>query len=154
MKRSPAAAFWLAMLPGAGHVYLGQTSKGFTLILAFVSSIVLASEASGAFFGPLIAFVVIFSMIDAHRSAVEHNLLVETGQPLPRPQDLGFALGKWWGWVLIALGVVFTVDNYGWFRIDWIFDLWPIGLIALGVYILRSPTKASNVAPQHSSDDG
>ena len=79
MKRSPAAAFWLSLLPGVGHVYVGQPTKGLVLIVSVASAIYLATEGAGAFIGIIIPFLWIFSMIDAHRSAVELNHLVDTG---------------------------------------------------------------------------
>ena len=141
MKRSPAAAFWLSLLPGVGHVYVGQPTKGLVLIVSVASAIYLASEGAGAFVGIIIPFLWIFSMIDAHRSAVELNHLVDTGQPLPTQTEV-FAFSKWWGWALIVVGVVFTVDNYGWFEIDWILDLWPVAIIAMGVTILKKSASA------------
>ncbi len=155
MKRSPAAAFWLSLLPGAGHVYIGQPTKGLVLIVSVASAIYLASEGAGAFVGIIIPFLWIFSMIDAHRSAVELNHLIDTGQPPPLGRDQGFALSSWWGWVLIVIGVIFTIDNYGWFDIDWIFNLWPVVLIALGVYLLKkpAPTPPSSELPKTESED-
>ena len=155
MKRSPATAFWLSLLPGAGHVYIGQPTKGLVLIVSVASAIYLASEGAGAFVGIIIPFLWIFSMIDAHRSAVELNHLIDTGQPLPLGRDQGFAISSWWGWVLIVIGVVFTVDNYGWFDIDWIFKLWPVVLIASGVYLLKktAPTPLSSEVPNTEADD-
>jgi len=155
MKRSPAAAFWLSMLPGAGHVYIGQPTRGLVLIVSVASAIYLASEGAGAFVGIIIPFLWIFSMIDAHRGAVELNHLIDTGQPLPLGRDQGLALSTWWGWALIVLGVVFTIDNYGWLDIDWIFNLWPVVLIALGVYLLKKPvpTPPSSELPEIESDD-
>jgi hypothetical protein len=138
MKRSPAAAFWLSLVPGIGHVYIGQPAKGLVLIVSVASAIYLAAEGPGAFMGLLIPFLWIFSMIDAHRSAVELNHLLDSGQPPPDP-SVGFRFGKWWGWALIAVGAVMMIDNYGWFDLDWIQDLWPIGIIALGIYILKKP---------------
>jgi hypothetical protein len=156
MKRSPATAFWLSMLPGAGHVYIGQPTKGLVLIVSVASAIYLASEGAGAFVGIIIPFLWIFSMIDAHRSAVELNHLIDTGQPIPLSGDPGFAISSWWGWVLIVIGVVFTVDNYGWLDIDWIFKLWPVILIALGVYLLKKPASAppASELPKTEADDG
>ncbi len=152
MKRSPAAAFWLSLIPGIGHVYIGQPAKGLLLIVSVASAIYLAAEGPGAFMGILIPFLWIFSMIDAHRSAVELNHLIETGQQLPDPSE-GFAFESWWGWALVAIGVVLMVDNYGLFDIDWIEDLWPIAIIALGIYILKKPRGLSvaSTAEQSSS---
>ena len=135
MKRSPATALWLSMLPGAGHIYVGQARKGILLIILFACAIQLADHT--AFFGVMIPFIWLFGVIDAYRSAQEHNLLVETGRSLPKPA--AFAFTRWWGWGLIGLGVVFFVDNFGWLNIEWIWNFWPLGLIGFGVYILRQP---------------
>ena len=47
MKRSPSAAVFLSLLPGLGHVYVGQAAKGFLLGLSFFLAIQLADEAAG-----------------------------------------------------------------------------------------------------------
>ena len=61
MKRSPAAAMWLSLLPGAGHVYIGQASKGLVLVVLAGLAIHLADR------GPdgsqlLIPFIWLFSI--------------------------------------------------------------------------------------------
>ena len=145
MKRSPAAAFWLSLIPGMGHVYVGQPTKGLVLIVSVASAIYLASEGAGAFMAMIIPFLWVFSMIDAHRSAIELNLRLESGQRPPDPSE-GFAFGPWWGWALIVVGVVLTIDNYGWLDIDWIQDLWPVAIIALGVYILKKPAAVGSTS--------
>ena len=39
--------------------------------------------------------------------------------------------------VLIGLGILFLLNTFGWFHIGWVFrQLWPLILIALGVYVL------------------
>jgi TM2 domain-containing membrane protein YozV len=159
MKRSPAAALFLSLIPGAGHVYVGQPSKGLILILSFASAIYLSAEGAGAFFGIMIAFVLVYSMIDAHRTAVALNHLVDTGQS-PVAASEAFAPSQWWGWALIVVGVVFTLDNFGWFgfELDWIINLWPFGLIALGIYFLKKPslpaaTTATTSAPAEADAD-
>ncbi len=90
-------------------------------------------------------------MIDAYRSAQEHNLLVETGRSLPKPA--AFAFTRWWGWALIGLGTVFFVDNFGWLEIEWLWNFWPLGLIGLGVFILTRPavpeSDITSEAPPH-----
>lgn len=146
MKRSPAVAFWLSLLPGAGHVYVGQPTKGLVLIVSVASAIYLASEGAGAFTGIIIPFLFIYSMIDAHRRAVAINHQLETGERTVEP-DESYPFSQWWGWALIVLGVVFTLDNFGWLDIDWIFDLWPLALIALGLYILKKPAPAPGTEP-------
>ena len=137
MKRSPAAAFWLSLLPGAGHVYVGLPLKGLVLIL-LVGATIHTVDNGAEGLGILIPFLWIYSMIDAYRYAQELNHRLETGQPVPSTTN-EMAVGKWWGWALIVLGALFTLQNFGLFDLDWLFDLWPVGLIGLGVYILRKP---------------
>ena len=141
MKRSPAAALWLSLLPGVGHVYIGQASKGFLLILLVACAIQLVDRGADSF-GIIVAFLWLYAMIDAYRSAYEHNLLVETGRSLPKPAAFSFT--RWWGWALIGLGAVFFVDNFGWLEIDWLWNFWPLVLIGLGVYILKQPAVSQS----------
>ena len=136
MKRSPAAALWLSLLPGAGHVYIGQASKGFVLIVLVACAIQIVDHGADSF-GVMIAFLWLYAMIDAYRSAQEHNLLVETGRPLPKPA--AFAFTRWWGWALVGVGTVFLVDNFELLDIEWLWNFWPLGLVGLGVFILKQP---------------
>lgn len=146
MKRSPAAALWLSLIPGAGHVYVGQLSKGLLLILLVISTIHLVSNGAGEF-GIFIPFLWLYGMLDAYASAQAYNRVIEAGSPPPR--NTSFAFSKWWGFLLIALGVLFTLDNAGLLDLDDLASLWPLGLVALGVYILRqqAPSGAAGETP-------
>jgi hypothetical protein len=145
MKRSPSAAVFLSLLPGLGHIYVGQVAKGFLLGLSFVLAIRMADEGGGPF-GILIPFLLLYAMVDAHRAAVEVNRIVASGGTPPKGPDFG--LTKWWGYILIGLGVLFTLDNFDLFDFEWIWRLWPLGLIALGVFILkRRPEPVASAPP-------
>ncbi len=148
MKRSPSAAVFLSLLPGLGHIYVGQVAKGFLLGLAFVLAIRMVDEVSGPF-GIFIPFLLLFSMVDAHRAAVELNRIVASGGTPPKGPDFG--LTKWWGYVLIGLGVLFTLENFDLIDFEWVWRLWPLGLIALGIFILRRrPESATPAIPSYS----
>jgi len=55
------------------------------------------------------------------------------------PDDKQVPVGAY---VLIALGVLFLLNTFGWFHIGWIFrQLWPLILIALGVYVLMKRNR-------------
>jgi len=145
MKRSPSAAVFLSLLPGLGHIYVGQVAKGFLLGLSFVLAIRMADEGGGPF-GILIPFLLLYAMVDAHRAAVEVNRIVASGGTPPKGPDFG--LTKWWGYILIGLGVLFTLENFDLIDFEWIWRLWPVGLIALGIFILRRrPEPAASAAP-------
>jgi hypothetical protein len=139
MKRSPSAAVFLSLLPGLGHVYVGQAAKGFLIGLSFVLTIRMTDE--GGPFGILIPFLILYAMVDSHRAAVELNRIVAAGGTPPKGPDFG--LTKWWGYILIGFGVLFTLENFDLVDFDWILRLWPLGLIALGIFILRRRPEAA-----------
>ncbi len=136
MKRSPSAAVFLSLLPGLGHIYVGQVAKGFLLGVSFVLAIQMTGSSGGPF-GILIPFILLYAMVDAHRAAVEVNRIVASGGTLPKGPDFG--LTKWWGYILIGLGLLFTLDNFDLIDFEWMARLWPVALIAIGIYILRRP---------------
>ncbi|HJS75718.1 MAG TPA: DUF5668 domain-containing protein [Vicinamibacteria bacterium] len=146
MKRSPSAAVFLSLLPGLGHIYVGQAAKGLLILLSAFLTIRMVDESNGLF-GMFIPFVWLYAMIDAHRSAVEVNRIVAAGGIPPRGPDFG--LTKWWGYILIGLGVLFTLDNFDLIEFEWIVRLWPLGLIALGIFILRRPQSVAPAMPTY-----
>ena len=145
MKRSPAATFWLSLLPGLGHLYLGQLQKGILFAIAAFGLIRLAGEADGAI---LLVFIVwLYSMLDAHRSAQEINRAIDAGI---EPAPTGMALNKYWGWGLIAAGILLTLVSRGTIDVDAILEFWPVVLILLGIRILWRPA-APAVAPSSTA---
>jgi LiaI-LiaF-like transmembrane region len=143
MKRSPSAAFWLSLIPGAGHVYVGQATKGIVLIVVAGSVIQMTSRGAGGF-GIVIPFIWLYAMLDAHRAAVEVNRRLASGREIPPSTDI--APAKWWGYVLVVLGVLFLLESMDLIDFDWIWRLWPFGLIGLGIYVLRKKSEPAPVA--------
>ncbi len=153
MKRSPSAAVFLSLLPGLGHIYVGQVAKGFLIGLTFALGIHMVDEVAGPL-GILIPFLLLYAMVDAHRAAVEVNRIVASGGTPPKGPDLGIT--KWWGYLLIGLGALFTLENFDLIDFEWISRLWPLALIALGIFILKrraepetpsAPAYAEPIAP-------
>jgi TM2 domain-containing membrane protein YozV len=129
---------------GVGAVYNGQYAKGLAHMLIFIGLVFGASQAGdtyGPIFGLCIAAFYIYQIIDAVRSA--HA--IRTGQPAPDP----FGLAKTFGTgervnfnrvpvgaiVLIGLGVLFLLNTMGLFHAYWIHRMWPVILIAIGVWL-------------------
>lgn len=160
MKRSPAAAFWLSALPGLGHIYLGQTAKGFAFGLVTVGLINLVSSGRGDLFGILIPIYWFFVMIDAHRSTQAVNARIEAGADATGFLDGGDS--KWWGGALIGIGIFFLLLNFDIIDLDWLWQFWPILLIVLGVRLIRpeffpkptaaSPAQAAGEPPQADAE--
>lgn len=143
----PAVATVLAIfLPfGVPSIYIGQYAKGLAHLLIFVLLIFGVSTApgdSGAVFGVGIAFYYFYQILDAYRSA----RAVQLGEPPFDPLGLQRAFGSGGervdvsrvpvgAVVLIGLGVLLLLHNAGVFRFWWIGRLWPLVLIALGVWL-------------------
>jgi hypothetical protein len=141
-RKSPALAGFLSMFPGIGHVYLGLYQRAFAIGGAFVLMVALTSHNGGSFFGPIIAFVWFFGIIDAIRQAkaINRGQLAEAG--FAGEQQLKAAAGSGsltWGVILVGLGGLWLIDRY--FEIDWSFmEEWggPAAFILLGLVLIVS----------------
>ena len=142
---------------GVGAVYNGQYTKGLAHLLIFVALVLGASQGGdtgGAIFGLGIAFFYIYQIIDAVRSA--HA--IRAGQPAPDPFGLSraFTTGERVDFnrvpvgalVLIGLGVLFLLNTMGLFHAYWIHRLWPLILIAIGVWLFVKRFSPPGGAPR------
>jgi hypothetical protein len=134
---SPAAATALGFVPGLGAVYNGEYIKALIHIVVFAALIGILSsndmsDAYQSMFGILLGVFYLYMPIDAYRVAKARQAgttpssLLESGRS-NRP--IGAA-------VLIILGVLFLLNNFGWLRGDWVAKASPVALIALGVWLL------------------
>lgn len=144
--KSPVLAGFLSMFPGLGHLYLGLYQRGFAFGGAFILSIGFASHRGEHFFGPVIAFIWFFAIIDAVRQAhaINRGYVSESGfatEPQLRRASTGSA-GLTWGIILVGLGVLWLIDRY--MNIDWSFmETWgtPAALILLGLVLVISHVR-------------
>ncbi len=141
--KSPVLAGFLSMFPGLGHLYLGLYQRGIVFGIAFVMCIGLAHRR-GEFFGPVIAFIWFFAIIDAVRQAhaINRGYVAESGfGPSPaqiRRASSGTA-GLTWGVILTGIGALWLIDRY--VDIDWsFFDRWgaPAAFILLGLILIAT----------------
>jgi hypothetical protein len=142
--KSPVLAGFLSMFPGLGHLYLGLYQRGIAFGIAFVVCISFSAHGRGEFFGPLIAFVWFFAIIDAVRQAhaINRGYVAESGfGPSPaqiRRASSGTA-GLTWGVILVGIGALWLIDRY--VDIDWsFFDRWgaPAAFILLGIILIAT----------------
>ncbi|MEX0879581.1 MAG: hypothetical protein WEB59_14180 [Thermoanaerobaculia bacterium] len=145
-RKSPGLAGFLSMFPGLGHLYLGLYQRAFAIGGAFILLISLTSHGrSGEFFGPMIAFLWFFGIIDAVRQAkaINRGQLAEAG--FAGEQQLKAAAGSaglTWGVILVGLGSLWLIDRY--FEMDWTFmDEWgaPAAFILLGLILIVSHVR-------------
>lgn len=135
LRKSPALAAWLSLMPGLGQIYVGYYKAGFITILVVVSIIMLLARSGdtvGPFLGPFLAFFWVFNMIDAHRKARMYNLHLLGTETIKPPTDSPLTLGVIFlvAGALLTLGITFDMD------MSFMEDIWPLGLLGVGVYML------------------
>jgi TM2 domain-containing membrane protein YozV len=165
---SPGLAAILGFIPGVGAMYNGEYAKGFIHVLIFASLIWAADHVSGIF-GIGIAAFVLYMPIEAYRTAKAREMGLQPpdplgfnnlnlfgsanqpatagavagapveGQPVEEPYSGGSRIPVG-AFVLIGLGVIFLLEQFGWFHFDWFGRFWPIILIAVGIRVLMKRT--------------
>jgi TM2 domain-containing membrane protein YozV len=157
---SPGLAFLLGLIPGVGAIYNGQYVKGLihVVVLGILISIVSTGDAAGGLeplFGMMIGVWVFYMAFEAYHTARKRQL----GQPVDefsslvplRGQQSTFPVAPA---ILIALGVLFLLNNMEILRFSQIIRYWPIALIALGVYMLYERVSASDRPRDHHGPTG
>jgi len=143
-KTHPGIALVLGFIPGLGAVYNGEYIKGLIHVAIFGGIIALLNtdmpSAYYAFLGIALGCFYFYMPIEAYRTAKAREL----GEP--QPADLVYGGGRkpMGAFVLIALGILFLLANFGLLRSQWLAKGWPIGLIAIGAWILVDRMKSSS----------
>ena len=134
----PAVAFLLGFIPGLGAVYNGEYNKAILHIVIFGGIIVGLASDLGDNLQVLFIFLVcvfpFYMAIDAMRVARAK----QTGEPLSDPLENWSAKRPVGPIILIGLGALFLLNNFGlfdYFRVKQLFV--PLLLIGIGVFMLR-----------------
>jgi hypothetical protein len=137
---SPGVAFILGLIPGVGAIYNGQYAKGLihVFILGMLFTIVGGNDMGG--FEPLFAVLIpgfwAYMAFEAYHTAKLRQL----GQPVDEFSSLvpghGGSRFPVAPILLIALGVIFLLNNLEIFELRRMLRFWPVMLIALGLYML------------------
>jgi hypothetical protein len=146
---SPGLAFLLGLIPGVGAIYNGQYVKGLVhvIILGILISIVNSGDASGGLeplLGMMIGVWVFYMAFEAYHTARKRQM----GQPVDEFSSLVSLHGHGSHFpvapaVLIAVGLLFLLNNMEIIRFSQFIRYWPIALIGLGVYMLYERVSAS-----------
>ena len=131
----PKRAALFACIPGIGAVYNRQYEK------AAIHFAVLAGLWTSADRGPEVFHLAgisfwVFTIIDAYRSAqdlLQRRLTAPPAEEGSKSDGLPF-----WGGLLILLGLLFFLENLGFFSFSFLQRYWPLGLVALGLYLIYS----------------
>ena len=160
---SPGLAFLLGWIPGVGAIYNGQYVKGImhVVVLGILIGIVNSDEASGGLqplFGMMIAAWFAYMAFEAYHTAKKRQLgypVDEFSSILPRRGASTFPVAPI---VMIALGVLFLLNNLDILHFGQLLRYWPVALIGLGAYMLyqRLPRSGehsgSHPAPEVTHD--
>jgi Domain of unknown function (DUF5668)/B-box zinc finger len=141
---NPALAMVLGFIPGLGAVYNGQYMKAAIHVLIFGGLVAaLSSDMPGgidAFFGIALAAFVCYMPLDAYRTAKARTL----GEPEPPNLLDGPGRKPVGAFVLIGIGVLLLMGNFGWLQHDWFEKSWPVALIVIGGWLLWDRMKATS----------
>jgi len=142
---SPGLAFILGLIPGVGAIYNGQYAKGIihVVVLGLLISITSSGASGGmeAMFGLLIMLWFFYMAFEAYHTAKrrQSGLPVDEFSSIFPVRGQGFPAAPV---VLIALGVLFLLNNLDIIRFQHMARYWPVALIALGVYLLYARLSA------------
>jgi hypothetical protein len=141
---SPGAAFVLGMIPGVGAIYNGQYAKGIVHVI-IVALLIMAADNSGYGTGPLFGLLIpgfwFYMAFEAYHTARRKR------EGLPVDEFSGLGLGERnsrfpiAAVLLIGFGTIFLLNNLGIVRFAELMQYWPVGMIALGLYMLVARMK-------------
>lgn len=136
---NPGLAFLLGLVPGLGAIYNGEYNKALIHIVIFAAIILgLSTDLGNGLTAIFVLAVIIFPLymaIDSMRVAKARA----TGEVVQDPLELWSKQKPVGALILIAAGVLFLLNNFGffdYFRVRQIFL--PLLLIGVGVLMLRN----------------
>ncbi len=139
---NPALAATLGFIPGLGAVYNGEYVKALIQVLIFGGLIagVSSDMSSGyiAFLSIALGCFYCYMPIDAYRVAKARR----AGQAEPEPLVEARGARPIGAFLLILIGVLFLLSEFSaLLQTDWFEKAWPIGLIALGGWLIWDRTR-------------
>lgn len=137
----PAVATVLGFIPGLGAVYNGEYIKALIHVVVFASLIAaLAADMSNSFKAFIIVSFIAFCCympVDAYRVAKARS----SGEAAPPDLVRGPGRKPIGAFVLIGLGILLLLANFGLLESDWFGKAWPIGLVVVGGWLLWDRLK-------------
>jgi hypothetical protein len=138
---SPGLAFVLGMIPGVGAIYNGQYVKGIVHVVIVGLMISLLSSGAAANYEPLMGLMIAafwaYMCFEAYHTAKrrQQGLIVDEFSSLIPTRSSRFPAVPV---MLIALGVIFLLDNLRIIELEHALKYWPLLLIGLGAYMLMA----------------
>lgn len=138
---NPRLAATLGFIPGLGAVYNGQYVKALIHVLIFGGLIALLSSdipsSYDAFFGIALGCFYFYMPIEAYRTALARR----QGEPEPANLIEGEGRRPIGAMLLIGIGILLLLANFGLLQRDWFERSWPVALILIGGWLLWDRMK-------------
>lgn len=149
-RKHPLLAAVLSGFPGLGNVYNGLYLRGLIQFLIVAGLMGLVDRSGNTFFVMTTIFFWAFSVLDAYRQAVLINYgyaqdLGLLDQPQrPKAGQGGLIAGV----ILTVLGIVATLEQYVDVDLRWLYDLWPLFLVGVGLWLIVASVRERNRATE------
>lgn len=149
-RKRPLFAGVLSGFPGMGNVYNGLYVRGLIQFLIVAGLMGLVDHAGNAFFVMSMIFFWAFSVLDSYRQAmlINYGYAQDLGlldQPQrPKAGQGGLIAGI----ILTLLGIVATLEQYVDIDLRWLYDLWPVLLIGVGIWLIVAAVRERNRATE------
>lgn len=145
-RKIPLLAGLLSGFPGMGNVYNGLYLRGLVQFLIVAGLMNMVDHGNGPFFPMTLVFFWAFSVLDAYRQAmlINYGYAQDLGlldQPQrPRAGQGGLIAGI----ILTLLGIIATLEQYVDIDLRWLYDLWPVLLIGVGLWLIVAAVRERN----------
>lgn len=136
-----ALAGIIGVIPGLGAVYNGEFLKGaiHVVIFGLIISVISSGHALGLFVPMLIAWI-FYMPFEAYQTAKARL----EGRKATGVIDFGSGRQQTAPLFLIGMGVIFLLIQFDLIDMDRVVNLWPLGMIALGVWMLIKRKDSSS----------
>lgn len=117
MKYSKRVALFFALMPGAGHMYLGLVKQGIQLMLLFFSIIFMSTSFDMDFLGIFLPIIWFYSIFDARLKSLKEDPLVDVDLPIfadvssMKYFSNSNLVEKYIAYILILMGIFSMINN-------------------------------------------
>jgi hypothetical protein len=117
VKNSKRMATFFAMLPGAGHMYLGLTRQGIELMMLFFFTFFLSSTINLDFLAVFLPIIWFYSIFDVRSKVMSEEPLEDSNLKIfsnihCREDFLGNrSMEKYIGYFLVIVGILALINN-------------------------------------------
>ena len=149
-------AGFLSFFPGLGNIYNGLYLRGVTFFSLVLVCMYTAIKEDQPMLGLAIAFLWLFNILDAWRQAnlINNGYTAEPGTAAVRRSDSSPQEKLFSGFLLLVIGAAALLVRYTSITLEWLLDLWPVVLVAIGAWMLWSALQGLRKKQEGSSEDG